>query len=394
VAAGRPVRRFEGASFGLRTVAFSPDGKTLSAGGEDKTIRLWEVSTGKDLGVLEGHEHFVGSVAFAPDGKLLASSGLDNTVRLWDLATLREIRKLEGHREYVVSVAFSPDGRLLASASWDRTVAVWEVASGIQIYQFSAGRYGFGHAVFSPDGRFLAAARLDGTTHLWEVASRSLVHTFARGGKCLAFTPDGRVLAAAQGDTTVLLWDVAAAARGKLPGPGGPLSVRELDELWADLSGDAGKAYGAVGRLAAAPGQAVPFLRDRLRLARPADAELGKHIQELIAELDSDDFSRREKASEALEKVGEAAEPSLRQALDGQPSVEARRRLEKLLAKLGGPLPPPERLRALRALAALEQAGTPEARRLAAELAKGEEGAWLTREAQAVEVRMGRRAGP
>jgi hypothetical protein len=184
----------------------------------------------------------------------------------------------------------------------------------------------------------------------------------------------------------------------RLKGSRDPLTLsdgRLLEGFLArrDGGGDADKAYAAVGRLAAAPGQAVPFLRDRLRPARPPDAGQRKRIRELITDLDSDDFARREKASEVLEKLGEAAEPALRQALEGGPSVEARRRLEKLLATRNGPLPPLERLRTLRALAALEQAGTPEARRLVAELAKGEEGAWLTREAQAVAVRMGHRTG-
>jgi hypothetical protein len=162
------------------------------------------------------------------------------------------------------------------------------------------------------------------------------------------------------------------------------LTAEERDAVWGDLAdADAAKAYRAMRTPAASGG--VALLRERLKPAEAADA---KRLARLLADLDADDFETRAKAVRELEGLGEAAEPALRRALEGQPSVEVQQRVEKLLARLEAS---PERLRASRATEVLEWDGGPESKKLLGELADGAADASLTRQAKAALKRLARR---
>ncbi len=152
------------------SVAFSPNGRLLASGSNDRTVRLWEVASGQVVRTLEGHTWLVNSIAFSPDGRLLASGSHDKTVRLWEVASGQAVRTLEGHTDWVISVAFSLDGRLLASGSADKTVRLWEPTSG-QAVRTLEGHTDFIKSVaFSPDGRLLASGSNDKTVRLWDMA--------------------------------------------------------------------------------------------------------------------------------------------------------------------------------------------------------------------------------
>jgi hypothetical protein len=202
----------------------------------------------------------------------------------------------------------------------------------------------------------------------------------------LAFAPDGRTLASGSADTTALVWDL----RG-VPGEGRPSSGAgaDLNRLWDDLAdSDAARADEALRALAASPESAVPFLKKRLSPTKSVDAE---RIKRLIADLDSEEFTVRQKAGRELEQFGELAEPLLRDAEAGEMSREARRRLEQVINKLHEAVPSTKALRALRAVEALEWIGTSEARQLLQGLAKGAPEAQLTQEAKASLERLAKR---
>jgi len=104
-----------GHSSDVQSVAFSPDGRLALSGSSDKTMKLWEVATGREIRTFKGHSSSASTVAFSPDGKLALSGSFDNTMKLWELATGREVRTFKGHSSSIESVAFSPDGKLALS---------------------------------------------------------------------------------------------------------------------------------------------------------------------------------------------------------------------------------------------------------------------------------------
>jgi WD40 repeat protein len=99
----------------------------LASGSVDRSIKLWDVATGKVINTLNGHSNWVYSVVFSPDGKTLASGSQDNSIKLWDVATGKVIHTLNGHSHWVYSVVFSPDGKTLASGSQDNSIKLWKL---------------------------------------------------------------------------------------------------------------------------------------------------------------------------------------------------------------------------------------------------------------------------
>jgi len=135
VSTGEEIRTFTGHSFFVNSITLSLDGKILASGSSDKKIKLWQVSTGREIRTFTGHSDSVWSVAFSPippiclePGGLrgiLASGCWDKTIKIWEINTGREICTLSGHSNYVRSVAFSPDGQTLVSGSDDDTIKIW-----------------------------------------------------------------------------------------------------------------------------------------------------------------------------------------------------------------------------------------------------------------------------
>ncbi|BAZ50901.1 serine/threonine protein kinase with WD-40 repeats [Nostoc sp. NIES-4103] len=205
-------KTLKGHASDVNSVAFSPDGKTLASGSDDKTIKLWNPTTGKEINTLKGHFEWIWTIAFSPDGKILASGSKDKTIKLWNPVTAEEIRTLKGHSEGITSVAFSPDGKTLASGSLDKTIKLWDLATGKQIRTLEGHSQPVAAVAFSPDGKTLATGSWDKTIKLWNLATGKQIRTLEGHTNlvlCVAFSPDGKTLASGSKDKTIKLWNLA-----------------------------------------------------------------------------------------------------------------------------------------------------------------------------------------
>jgi RNA polymerase sigma factor (sigma-70 family) len=366
---------------------FTPDGRRLIGATDDDTIHVWDVGSGREVYTLSAPTGVLESRAVSSDGHWLAS-GHGGDLRLWDLSTGREVRRLEARKDRVQALAFSPDGSRLAAAETSflqpdpGLVQLWDVSTGREALSFEVPTGAVTYLTFSPDGRTLATSGIDGCVRLWESASGAERHTF-RGRDsspgALAFSPDGRMLAAAAGDAPAYVWDVAGTRQ-----PRETLSDDDLRHCWDELAGpDAAAAFRAIRRLANAPEQALPFLRERLKPVPVADP---KRVRRLLDALDADDFAERQRAAAELKDLAEQAAATLRREARETRSAEVRHTLEELLAALDGVSP--EQRRDSRAVEALEGMATPEAARLLGELAGGAAEAHLTREAAGARDRL------
>ena len=236
-----------GHSSWVRSISFHPEGRLLASGSGDDTIKLWDVSTGKELRTLQGHTNSVGSVVFSPDGQLLASGSWDGTIKLWDVSSGEEPRTLQEHTNDVPCVAFSPDGLLLASGSWDGTIKLWDVSTVEELRTLQGHIRSVASVTYSLEGKLLASGGGDSTITICDLANTVEIYrtqglfeishklslleilfnapsisemsdtlsTSQLKSNRLAityptFSPDGRLLAGGCSEGAIKLWDVSS----------------------------------------------------------------------------------------------------------------------------------------------------------------------------------------
>jgi WD40 repeat protein len=216
------------------SVAFSPVGQLMASGGDDQTIRLWNVNTRRCLKILQERSGQVRQVLFSPQGNLLATNSSDNTVKLWDVSqlysdpsgekrslspTVSRLRTLQGHSRSVHGIAFSPDGQHLITGSEDQTIRLWDIATGECLRVLSGHdcpvltiAYLTGKKMGKkslPD--LIASGSDDQTIRLWNAFTGECLQVLVgHTGRVqtVAFSPDGAWLASGSTDLTIKLWDL------------------------------------------------------------------------------------------------------------------------------------------------------------------------------------------
>jgi WD40 repeat protein len=459
VATGAELAKVGRSQKQVAAVEFSTNGRFLTVAGSDELIQTWDIASGKLLRTIQlpnfagpsftfsagGHEFaYTNSsklstpvevidvrsgrepvrlgntwpdtiinpweslppesayvVRLSPDGKLLAAwEGRRRRLTLWDVVRGEEFRQLRGNQETINALVFSPNGRMLAAGDKE-AVSVWETVSGKQRRLFQTEQRPVSTLAFSVDGRYLLVgtwakdSKSPAEVELWDLAGeRRRVRFGEHTGdiRAVACAPDGKRVATAGADGTVLIWDTTAYQARRSP-TGRSLSAKELEALWADLGADdARRAYDALWSLVAAPEQGVPLVDDHLWATQ---AEAAQKVARLIAELGDRRFSVREKAGEALRRLGELAEPAMRHAMENPSSDEIRRRLQRLLPPPAAPVKMPASIpvSTTRALEVLEYAATPKARVALRRLAQRATNIWLAQQAAGALRRLGK-SGP
>jgi WD40 repeat protein len=209
----------------ISSVAWSPDGKLIASGSWDRTVQVWNASTGEQIVKCDGptdahragHTDFVSKVAWSPDGRLIASASWDYSVQVWDAQTCQLITTYHGHHLAVSSLSWSPDGTQIASGSWDHTVQVWNVFDGKLKYVYTTGLTDVVNAVaWSPDGNFIAAGGGDSYAYVWDATNGHLRTRYYDGSypvETLAWSPDSKWIASGGRDYMVHIWDASDGSR-------------------------------------------------------------------------------------------------------------------------------------------------------------------------------------
>jgi dipeptidyl aminopeptidase/acylaminoacyl peptidase len=248
------VRIFKKHIAPVKALAFSTDGKTLTSGGDDKLICLWNLETGELTGSFQ-NSFPVKALRFTPDDNILAACGNDiklmdrqgklirtfsgyttdiwsfsynrntrritagsyaKTIKVWDFITAKPMLLLEGHEKSCLPVCFSPSGDLIVSGSLDKSVRLWDAVTGEEKHKMELHSENIFALDFHPSGKYVVSASADKTIRLWSVDSGKIVRTYSGHTGAIfdvQFSPDGNHLISCGVDRTIILWETATGKK-------------------------------------------------------------------------------------------------------------------------------------------------------------------------------------
>jgi len=209
---GQTLHLLQGHQAEVEAVQFSPDGTLLASGSNDRTLRLWETASGQELHALGSYaDGSMSAIDFSPDGQRLISGSDDGIVRIWDLSTRQCQSILREQTNYIFSVAYSPDGESFASASLDQTICLWASDTGALRHRLTAHRGEVTSVAYHPALPMLASGSDDQTMRLWDTRTGKLLHTWPSNDSSIwsvAFSPNGESVAMSCSSGAIYIWDV------------------------------------------------------------------------------------------------------------------------------------------------------------------------------------------
>ncbi len=220
---GNNILQYRGHWDRVLALAWSPDSTRIASAGNDGTIQVWDATTGNALYTYRGHNLPVNTLAWSPDSLRIASGGEDKIIQVWEAANGTILYSYQGHTDSVYTLAWSPDGKRIASGADDKTVQVWspfKAKSGFFTLllnpsrsQFTyKGHTGRVHAVaWSPNGLRLASVSSDKTLQVWDslTGKKYFIHRSSTSGlNAVAWSPDNRYVLSGGNDKMVQVWDI------------------------------------------------------------------------------------------------------------------------------------------------------------------------------------------
>lgn len=234
VSTGREIRTFAGVTDAVYSVAFSPDAGWIITGCANHKAELWDVETGKAIRSFKGQtkDDLIDSVAFSPDGRSVLTGGSDKIIRLWDVASGKEIRAFTGHKAWVSSVGFSADGRHVVSGGWDGAIKRWDVSTATEIGPLKENKPASEHQPSGENVRSADRRGRGGASRTAPVAPAKVdmppapvvrtaekmawnIESFKHRISTVIFSPDGKYVLSGSWDHAIRLWDAASGQKIK-----------------------------------------------------------------------------------------------------------------------------------------------------------------------------------
>lgn len=209
----------------VNAVVFSPDGRFALSGSTDKTVKLWDIASGREIKTFKGHRERVTTVAFSSDGRygLSAAGYPDKTVRMWDISTGKEIKKFTIDASIINNVSMSPDGNTILVGTYSEISKLLETASGKEIRSFKNVYSSVSGSVtdISHDNRYLLTGKIG--ANIYDVSTGQEIRKFDGYFEYAAISPDGKYVVSAENSRKIItFWDVASGQR-----------LRTLNNTWA-----------------------------------------------------------------------------------------------------------------------------------------------------------------